>query len=207
MLSQCPEAYFSTKLLPILLPTKWINLRHSRLFIQTYPPPVITPLFAVLPPSRLFWFAIVSILTGYALRRECFRVMGRHFSFTHTTLENHQLVSNGPYGIVRHPSYTGEVLVRGGTALLLLRPGGFAAQCGALSMSHISTAAGLSVPQMIFLTSVRLALAFYIGWISFACTYLILRAPLEDKTLQETFGKTWEEYSKRVPYRFVPYVA
>ena len=208
LLSISPNSSLSTTLLPILLPGKWFNLYHSNIHIQTYPHSLV-PIFDVSPPTKFFWFCISSILIGYAIRRECFRVMGRHFSFTHTTLENHQLITEGPYSIVRHPSYTGEVLVRGGTALLLLRPGGFVAQCGALSTAHFLsfTDSGFSLPQLMLLTSVRICLAFYVGWILFGCSFLIYRAPIEDKTLHETFGKTWEEYSKRVPYRFFPLVA
>lgn len=130
--------------------------------------------------------------------------MGRHFSFTHTTLAGHQLIKSGPYSIVRHPSYTGELLVRGGMIALLLAPGGFVRACGALQQHP---AGSLDVLQQALLIVVRSCVAYYIGWATFGCTYLILRAPLEDASLRETFGEVWDKYSKEVPYRFVPYVA
>ena len=35
---------------------------------------------------------------------------------------------------------------------------------------------------------------------------LIRRASMEDKTLQKAFGKEWDDYKKRVPWKFVPYL-
>ena len=133
--------------------------------------------------------------------------MGRHFTFTHTTLKDHRLITAGPYSIVRHPSYTGEVLVRLGAVALLLRPGGYVSQSGALSTLGLPLTSGnLSLEQLIMLSTLRLALLIFIGWVIFALPYLVVRSPKEDATLRETFGEEWDQYAKRVPWRFIPYV-
>ena len=172
-------------------------------------------------PSIAFYLSALSIGVGLAIRLSCFRAMGRHFSFLHTTLTGHQLISSGPYGIVRHPSYTGEVLVRFGMLAVLLRSDGILAASGTLP----STITGmLSFPTLdvsqsqwgetapivahtVLVGLLRIGITFYAGWITFACPYLLLRAPKEDATLRLTFGKEWEEYAARVPWRFVPYIA
>ncbi|KAI5122247.1 hypothetical protein M0805_007112 [Coniferiporia weirii] len=186
LLSLYPHSAASTALLPILLPA-----RSSSPSLLTHASPVFT-------------LSVLSIFIGFTIRRACFAIMGRLFSFTHTTLATHKLVTGGPYNIVRHPSYTGEVLVRGGMVALLLRPDGLAAQSGALALTLAQPHAPAAA---LLLGAMRVALAFYVGWVSFGCTYLILRAPREDATLHEKFGEQWEAYSARVPWRFVPYVA
>ena len=35
---------------------------------------------------------------------------------------------------------------------------------------------------------------------------LVGRAELEDQILQKEFGKDWEEWVQKVPYKFIPYV-
>ncbi|KAH8108743.1 hypothetical protein DFH11DRAFT_1548799 [Phellopilus nigrolimitatus] len=199
VLSLYPTHPLSATILPILLPS-----RSSATIL-----PVLQPSRSLLttPFSNVFILSTLSIFIGYVIRQACFNTMGRLFSFTHTTLSEHKLVTGGPYSVVRHPSYTGEVLVRGGMVALLLSPGGYVTECGALSLQHYSVRTGFSLAQAVIIGAVRAGLAFYIGWVVFGCTYLILRAPSEDQTLHQKFGKEWEAYSKRVPWRFIPFVA
>ena len=92
--------------------------------------------------------------------------------------------------------------------LLLLAPAGFARSCGALQPHQMVASGELTgALRTLLLGSVRTAVIFYTSWVSFGCTYLIWRAPREDASLREAFGKQWEEYAKEVPYRFIPYVA
>lgn len=87
---------------------------------------------------------------------------------------------------------------------MLLSSGGWVAECGLTSMQHSD---GLWPVQSAVRAGVSLGLVFYIGWVIFACTYLALRAPREDETLRNRFGKEWEEYRTRVRWRFIPCVA
>ncbi|EJC97761.1 uncharacterized protein FOMMEDRAFT_149567 [Fomitiporia mediterranea MF3/22] len=202
LLSQFPDTAISRAILPIILPTP-----VPEFTILPVPGPPRPQKLLLSAPSPTVFISLLSISVGYVIRRACFAAMGRLFSFTHTTLAGHQLVKGGPYNIVRHPSYTGEVLVRFGMVALLLAPGGFVLTCGALQQHSTGLFGASDLPQRILLASVRCGVAFFVGWVSFACTYLILRAPSEDATLRETFGKEWEEYAKAVPYRFVPHIA
>ncbi|KAL5523212.1 hypothetical protein ACEPAF_1479 [Sanghuangporus sanghuang] len=201
LLSVFPSSLPSRAILPILLPSPASG--DSLISAPEWPQKLLTDIF-----SPIFLLAVFSIFVGFTIRRRCFAEMGRFFSFTHTTLEGHQLVRSGPYGVVRHPSYTGEVFVRGGMILLLLAPTGYARSCGALQAYQMVTSDELAgALQAILFASVRVAVTFYVTWISFNSSYLIWRAPKEDASLREAFGKQWEEYAKEVPYRFIPYIA
>jgi len=56
-------------------------------------------------------FLLFSAVSGYFLRLHCFNTLGRLFTFGVKIREKHVLVTSGPYGRVRHPSYTGQTMV------------------------------------------------------------------------------------------------
>jgi protein-S-isoprenylcysteine O-methyltransferase Ste14 len=62
------------------------------------------------------------IAAGLDLRRRSMAALGHHFSIKVVVREDHRLVEDGPYAIVRHPNYTGLVLVMLGTAIVLESP-------------------------------------------------------------------------------------
>ena len=55
--------------------------------------------------------------TGIAFAFWARLAIGRNWSGTVTVKQNHQLIRNGPYGIVRHPIYSGVLLAMLGTAI------------------------------------------------------------------------------------------
>ena len=55
-------------------------------------------------------------LGGY-IRWACYRALGRLFTFEMSIRDNHELVTDGPYGWVRHPAYTGILLIVAGVIL------------------------------------------------------------------------------------------
>lgn len=207
ILSLFPTGRLSAAILPVAIPA----LRPT-IGIQVEPRTWMIPTLTS-APSSAFYLGVLTVGVGFAIRLSCFRTLGRHFSFLHTTLAGHRLISGGPYGVVRHPSYTGEVLVRFGVLAILLRADGIVAASGALSMATTTFASDVSqvaipvVAHAVLVGLLRAAIAGYAGWISFACPYLLLRARKEDATLRESFGKEWDEYAARVPYRFIPYIA
>lgn len=58
------------------------------------------------------------LLAGLALRLAARRALARHFSYALRTLDNHRLITHGPYQYVRHPAYTGDLLFQFGVTLL-----------------------------------------------------------------------------------------
>ncbi|KLO19395.1 hypothetical protein SCHPADRAFT_885541 [Schizopora paradoxa] len=161
------------------------------------------------PVTTVYFAAFVAVYIGYRIRTSCFATLGRHFTFTHTTLSEHQLVKDGPYSIVRHASYSGEVLVRGGTILMLLAPGGWAYEFGVIGSRYANTLSKTVVDAAFGSPFARLAgwvLVFHVCWATFNTSFLIWRSSIEDATLKEKFGAEWEAYRKQVPCKFIPYI-
>ena len=53
--------------------------------------------------------AMLLAVSGALLMIAAVRTLGKQWSLTARVLEDHELVTSGPYGIVRHPIYTGLV--------------------------------------------------------------------------------------------------
>jgi protein-S-isoprenylcysteine O-methyltransferase Ste14 len=64
-----------------------------------------------------FWIAVVVMALGLALAIWARRTLGDNWSGTVTVKEGHELVQTGPYRWVRHPIYTGILLMILGTGL------------------------------------------------------------------------------------------
>ncbi|KAK0528483.1 hypothetical protein OC834_000475 [Tilletia horrida] len=81
--------------------------------------------WAALPPledkaARTWeWVGWTMAGLGGALRFWCYRTLRHFFTFTLAVLDDHRIVSTGPYAIVRHPSYTGLFMVTSGLTLLM----------------------------------------------------------------------------------------
>lgn len=74
-----------------------------------------------------YWIAVAITIAGLALCIWARRTLGGNWSGWVTLKENHELVTGGPYRWVRHPIYTGVLLMMLGTALALGRVQGFLA--------------------------------------------------------------------------------
>ena len=65
----------------------------------------------------LFVLAMVLFWSGVAIRWWAFHTLGRYFTFTVMTSADQPVITGGPYRFVRHPSYTGVILVVTGLGL------------------------------------------------------------------------------------------
>lgn len=59
------------------------------------------------------------LIAGAVLRRYCFNALGKSFTGTVTVSQDQQIVQNGVYRLVRHPSYTAAFLMFIGIGLAL----------------------------------------------------------------------------------------
>jgi protein-S-isoprenylcysteine O-methyltransferase Ste14 len=73
--------------------------------------PVVFPAAAIRPAPVAFAIGLVVYLAGFAMRRWSEMTLGRYFTFTVMTSADQPVIATGPYRIVRHPGYTGVVLV------------------------------------------------------------------------------------------------
>jgi len=71
------------------------------------------------PPAPLFWSAIALIWIGMALRLWAVLTLGRLFRTAVFILNDHRLITGGPYRWLRNPSYTGGLITFAGIGLAL----------------------------------------------------------------------------------------
>jgi protein-S-isoprenylcysteine O-methyltransferase Ste14 len=102
--------------------------RRSKFVIVAF---IVTGVFLAIAPRdfRVTWrntatfqitqnVGVMLMVAGVVLRLISILTLGKHFTPDIALTENHQLIRRGIYRFVRHPSYTGEILAFGGTALV-----------------------------------------------------------------------------------------
>lgn len=130
-------------------------------------------------------FAIV----GGQIRVQCFQTLGRLFTFELAIREGHKLVTTGPYGVVRHPSYTGGIMVVIGNLMLLYGGGSFFVESGLLGSVWGKALAALVTLEMCWLSGLQ-----------------VYRTVSEDTFLRKQFGEQWDEWAQQTPYRLIPWL-
>ncbi len=68
--------------------------------------------------SALRWTGLVLIITGILLITWTTLELGRQYSVYITLQKDHKLITGGPYKFIRHPRYTGVMIVALGMAIL-----------------------------------------------------------------------------------------
>lgn len=139
--------------------------------------------------TRAWVAGCVLMHCGALIRLACYRTLGRLFTWELTLKKGHVLMTGGPYSIVRHPSYTGSLLLGTGVALCHFSPGSWYAEC-------IGWDTWAS----------RIFSAAWIAWSLAVPALLMARVDTEDDVLRKEFGEEWDEYAKKTPYRLIPYL-
>ena len=122
-----------------------------------------------------------------AFRFLAFRTMGKQFTYQLAILPDHKLVTHGIYAYCRHPSYIALPFIFAGVLLTTTAPG-----------SVLYDYLGVDSTKILM---VVLALVAARG------SYVLVdRAKVEDQVLRKEFGDEWEEWVRKVPYRFIPYL-
>src|ERR1051325_7470505 len=66
---------------------------------------------AMHPPFLFFWVGVALIIFGSQLRRHCFRMLGEYFTFDVQTRHDQPVIQTGAYRWLRHPAYSGGILM------------------------------------------------------------------------------------------------
>ncbi|KAK0212346.1 hypothetical protein DFS33DRAFT_1249694 [Desarmillaria ectypa] len=142
------------------------------------------------PLSLLLFLGTTLIILGGIIRLMCFRTMGEMFTFEHTVKKDHRLMTTGPYSVVRHPSYTGMIMILVGTGLWQAAPGSWTRECGYLHTwpGAFCAAAGI----------------LWLGTLKFLGIAFVLRSGEEDVVLSKQFGEEWNKWAKSARHRLVP---
>ncbi|KAI0335772.1 hypothetical protein GY45DRAFT_701929 [Cubamyces sp. BRFM 1775] len=168
ILATCAPSYLADRMLPML---GWRSPASA--------------LGVHLTPTFLLGALLCGI--GGIMRILCYRALGRHFTFELSLRKDHKLVTDGPYAIVRHPSYTALIMVTVGTLLCLTGSGSWLAESGVMS-----TLVG------------RLLVVAWAAEVVWIPIVMILRVGTEDEILRKEFKEEWEAWSKRTPYKLIP---
>ncbi|KAI0073075.1 hypothetical protein K474DRAFT_1667011 [Panus rudis PR-1116 ss-1] len=139
--------------------------------------------------TRTFLAGSALIITGSLIRIACYRTLGRFFTFEPALRKEHKLITDGPYSIVRHPSYLGTAIYTVGHLAIQLGHGSWWLESGIAYtpagqvLAAVRTAAGLWVAGMV-----------------------LSRVPREDRVLKNEFKEEWEVWAQRTPYKLIPWI-
>lgn len=184
------SAAFTLSYFPYLFST-WVVLMHMLDTIHSLDLfPQIMPIGHT-TAARTFNAQLIAglVLTtaATALRFAAFHTLGKLFTFQLAILPEHKLITHGVYAYCRHPSYTATPFIFWGVLLTITAPGSVLYdRLGVDSMTTMMTVLGMAAIRGSYV--------------------LVGRAELEDQILQKEFGKDWEEWVQKVPYKFIPYV-
>ncbi|EIN13072.1 hypothetical protein PUNSTDRAFT_131296 [Punctularia strigosozonata HHB-11173 SS5] len=184
-----PSLCETAAILCTLLPQSALTRAISRKLL--FWPSTMSP--SAIHVSPLYLLAWVLLVAGAALRLHCYRALGRHFTFQLGIHKDHELITSGPYNIVRHPSYTAALMgYTSVTLVLFVARGGWLTECVlpySLRVHPIITRLVLGMWAMFYTANV-------IG--------IFGRVRKEDELLRGTFKEQWEAWAKDVPHRLVP---
>ena len=128
------------------------------------------------------------MVLGAWIRLMTYRHLGRFFRFEASIQRDHELIVSGPYSVVRHPSYTGGIMVNVGGFLWQLTKGSWIIESGLWN-----TMLG------------RLLVVIYFSLTYILISFFVLaRMSKEDMALRNQFGKKWDDWAKSVPYSIFP---
>ncbi|KAJ7741515.1 hypothetical protein DFH07DRAFT_52714 [Mycena maculata] len=152
-----------------------LRATRSPVCLASQPNIHITPFFCI------GWTAVI---LGTYIRLACFRTLKEFFTFELTIHPNHKLITDGFYGYVRHPAYTGSLLITAGLSFSHLTKGNWATECGPLMIPF----SGPMIGTFWFLWTLSVGLS---------------RVNAEDN-LPKMFPEEFDAWAAKVPWWFLP---
>ncbi|KAF8876176.1 hypothetical protein BD779DRAFT_1561319 [Infundibulicybe gibba] len=137
----------------------------------------------VAPVFQLGW---TTALVGVGIRLASYQRLGRLFTYEISVRTGHRLITTGPYAVVRHPSYTGFLLICIGGPVCALTHGSWLAECCGTGRLLGALACG--------------AASIFLGVLGI----IVVRARKEDGLLEAKFGKEWRAWAAQVRYLLLP---
>ncbi|EMD32288.1 hypothetical protein CERSUDRAFT_24541, partial [Gelatoporia subvermispora B] len=137
--------------------------------------------------SPIFLLGWALSVSGGLVRLSCYRTLGRFFTFEVAVRPKHRLITTGPYAWVRHPSYTAGITETAGNTICLFHSGSWVRESGVLG-----TRWGSAIACVLWI------------WDAYLVVSVCRRMPQEDQILRKHFGKQWDDWATKVPYRLMP---
>ncbi|KAK7453330.1 hypothetical protein VKT23_012009 [Stygiomarasmius scandens] len=137
------------------------------------------------PPT--FYLGVLCITLSAYIRYTCYRSLGEYFTFEVTVFDDHKLITNGPYSVVRHPGYASFSLYYFGLLVVWASRGSWIRESRLLD--------GIGGQSFLI-----------IWWLLFTrvMILLLLRIPREDELMKKRFKEDWVKWSRKVPWKLVP---
>ncbi|KAF8212127.1 hypothetical protein K438DRAFT_1902945 [Mycena galopus ATCC 62051] len=136
-----------------------------------------------IPSTGSPWTAVV---LGTYIRLDCFRTLKELFTFDLTIHPEHRLITDrGFYKFVRHPAYTGSLLITAGLSLSHMTKGNWPTECGPLLIPF----SGFIIGTIWFLWTLAVGLS---------------RVDAEDKQMRKLFPQEWDAWAANVQWWFLP---
>jgi protein-S-isoprenylcysteine O-methyltransferase Ste14 len=132
---------------------------------------------------------------GIWFRTRAYKALGRHFTFHVSLQKDHTLITDWPYNVVRHPSYTGAFMTYIGLVIVLV---GSDTWVRTFFWEHLGMQGGMKGTVVAFMTAVPVIIY------SMAVIMLFKRMDAEDRMLQQTFGVQWVRWAQEVPFKLIP---
>lgn len=156
----------------------------------------VCPTPGYLDPQLFTWSssaiaALALLYLGSYIRLQAYAQLGTNF--TYRIAKPDQLVTSGLYAHVRHPSYTGLLMVLLAFYSLFLRQRGLVSCWAPLVDEKMAT------------DEIH---AYLVPVIGFSCAiymFMIRRVREEEAMMQREFGEQWREHKLRTK-KFIPYV-
>ncbi|KAJ7589832.1 hypothetical protein C8J56DRAFT_1004052 [Mycena floridula] len=170
----------------------WLCALFEILFyIETYIPP--SPISTMIcsnsqkniQTTPLFVIGVIAVVLGSYIRLDCFKALGELFTFDLTVHPQHRLITGRFYAYVRHPAYTGSIMLVAGLAFSHLTSGSWLTECGPLQ-------------------SRGSAIIVWATWWIWTLAVGFSRAEAEDKQMRKLFPEEWDAYAVNVPWWFFP---
>ncbi|KAF6742925.1 hypothetical protein DFP72DRAFT_1178665 [Ephemerocybe angulata] len=169
------------------------------------PIPTLCASSTPLPLTPSFALGFLAVALGTYIRLDCFATLGPLFTFDLSTHPHHKLVTNRFYSYVRHPAYTGSLLLVFGLAFSHLTRGAFWVECGlGISGSGASGLGGGGFEGGSGLLGGARAIAMWGVWWAWTLCVGVSRADAEDRQMRVMFKEEWEAYARAVPWWFFP---
>ncbi|KAG2063516.1 hypothetical protein BDR04DRAFT_1062715, partial [Suillus decipiens] len=140
-----------------------------------------------MPITPVFLAGSLFVMVGGMLRLYCILTLRKFWSFQLSIRKEHRIVTNGPYSIVRHPSYADFLL-----------------QYIGILITHGSERSWMRQSGIIQLLYMKVLLATVFLVLTSGVLMTFDRSSSEDKMLQRAMGEDWENWAKKVKYRLLP---
>ena len=156
----------------------------------------ICPTLQHLDP-RLFTWSLPTLISlsllyiGITIRLRAYTELGTNFTFRVAAPD--KLVTSGVYTHIRHPSYTGLLIVLVAYYLLLIRPRGV-----------LSCWAGVVGEELVGEGRYAYVLPV-VGFSVFIALFMVWRVKEEEAVMEREFGEKWRRYRAGTK-KFVPFV-